>query len=229
MRPPICAICDNDFRASMSEEGLVSFKLSDKEIEENKRFEDSKITGHPAGLEWFCKDHYEKAKKLSHLTKREAIKQMSLPVYLNESTVSIEESNVIALFNVINKNWDEIIEFFIEDKNIRLMKPTLKQDKSWSPMDNCVPPNCPYVLNAENKVEQGLTSITNHYYVSYWNENEVSNSQYSFQVIIESKSIFGISTYSSGQDKIDSITLVSNELSKIEFEEVKNKLLRLLR
>ena len=76
MRPPICAICDDDFRGSMSEGGLVSFKLSEKEIEENKKFEDSQITGHPAGLEWFCKEHYTLAKKYSHLTKSNAIKKI---------------------------------------------------------------------------------------------------------------------------------------------------------
>lgn len=77
MRPPICAICDNDFRGTMSEGGLVQFKLSEEDVETNKKFEDSRISGHPAGLEWFCKDHFQSAKKLTHLTKQEALKQMA--------------------------------------------------------------------------------------------------------------------------------------------------------
>lgn len=71
MRPPICAICDKDF---YFQGGLVQFALSEKEKEEMKRFEEPDFVGHPPGLEWFCGEHIEAAKSLSHLTISEAFK-----------------------------------------------------------------------------------------------------------------------------------------------------------
>ena len=38
MKPPICEICDHDFWASISEGGLVHFKLIEADIQYNKRF-----------------------------------------------------------------------------------------------------------------------------------------------------------------------------------------------
>lgn len=74
MKPPICAVCFRDFRSSISEGGLVRFKLTQANIEHNKRFEKPGFVGHKAGQEWFCKNHYEAAKKLQHLTFSEAVK-----------------------------------------------------------------------------------------------------------------------------------------------------------
>ncbi len=73
MRPPICVICHNDFRASANEGGLVKFKTTDKEKKYNQRMKNEKITGHPSGLEWFCGEHYALAKTYQHLAKAEAI------------------------------------------------------------------------------------------------------------------------------------------------------------
>lgn len=76
MKPPICAIFDHDFGASISEGGLVHFKLTEADILYNKRFEQSGFFGHPAGAYWFCKKHYEKAKEYQELTFSEAIKKI---------------------------------------------------------------------------------------------------------------------------------------------------------
>jgi hypothetical protein len=74
MRPPICAICHKDFRTNASEGGLLEFKLTEKDKEELKRFEKQGFVGHPPATEWFCGEHYDKAKKLTHLTLTEAYK-----------------------------------------------------------------------------------------------------------------------------------------------------------
>ncbi len=71
MRPPICAICDKHF---FNEGGLVQFALTEKDEETIKIMEEKGYIGHPPGLEWFCGEHYEKAKSLSNLTLAEAMK-----------------------------------------------------------------------------------------------------------------------------------------------------------
>ncbi len=78
MKPPICKICDRDFVASISEGGLVYFKLTEADIQYNKRFEQLGFVGHPAGQAWFCRDHYKMAKKLSGLSKGEELKKFNL-------------------------------------------------------------------------------------------------------------------------------------------------------
>lgn len=76
MRPPICIICDTDFRDSFAEGDYVQFKLTDDDIKHNKRMEASQLTGHPAGVEWFCKDHIDQARRNKNLTLNEALKIM---------------------------------------------------------------------------------------------------------------------------------------------------------
>ncbi|GAB5554619.1 MAG: hypothetical protein Sapg2KO_42100 [Saprospiraceae bacterium] len=73
MRPPICAICFARFSPGSTEGGLVYFKLSQEEAEFNQRMKEQRKVGHPAGREWFCEQHVEKAKTFTHLTLKEAI------------------------------------------------------------------------------------------------------------------------------------------------------------
>lgn len=72
MKPPICYICNKDFRNTISEGGLVTFTLSKKDQNYNKRFKEKGFVGHKASTEWFCKEHYKAAKKYSHLTLSQA-------------------------------------------------------------------------------------------------------------------------------------------------------------
>jgi hypothetical protein len=76
MRPPICYLCDLDFRDSDSEGGLVQFKLTESDKESNKRLLDSRMTGHPSGSEWFCQEHLEQAQRYKHLTLKQALRLM---------------------------------------------------------------------------------------------------------------------------------------------------------
>lgn len=73
MMPPICVICDSDFREIPREGGLLSFKLTPEEAEFNKRFDERGFTGHPAGLHWFCGKHIDIAKQYTELTSAEAL------------------------------------------------------------------------------------------------------------------------------------------------------------
>jgi hypothetical protein len=75
MRPPECAICGKDFDLD-SGGGLVHFKkrFSDRVWERKMNRTDS--IGHPPYAEWFCGEHYEKAKELSDLTIDKAMEQL---------------------------------------------------------------------------------------------------------------------------------------------------------
>jgi len=77
MRPPICAICDKDFRTDINEGGLLHFKLSEKDKLILEKMKEPGFVCHPPATEWFCSEHYEKAKKLTHLTLAEAIAKLN--------------------------------------------------------------------------------------------------------------------------------------------------------
>ena len=72
MRPPNCRICDKKLK-DMDDGGLVYFKKRPSDIEWEKRMEKIGGVGHPPYAEWFCKNHYEKAKELRHLPINEAL------------------------------------------------------------------------------------------------------------------------------------------------------------
>lgn len=78
MRPPECALCDQEYDESESLKGwdLVQFKETEEQKIRNQRFEDSDITGHPEALEWFCPKHLPFAKKYSHLYYGDALDKM---------------------------------------------------------------------------------------------------------------------------------------------------------
>ncbi len=67
MRPPYCAFCDT-FIETPEAGDLVQFSdyapLPDD------------MTGHPEGLEWFCREHLPAAAALSHLTLGEALRAL---------------------------------------------------------------------------------------------------------------------------------------------------------
>ena len=76
MMPPMCQVC-----------GFGLFDLpADKDISDafsTVTFSDyvplpdnDQITGHPEGVVWFCSRHLAAAQKLSHLTTREALRQL---------------------------------------------------------------------------------------------------------------------------------------------------------
>jgi hypothetical protein len=72
MKPPICELCDKDFRKELetdqSSGGLVCF--SDlKPLDEG-------LVGHPQGAAWFCKEHYQDAQFLSELSMSMAMEQL---------------------------------------------------------------------------------------------------------------------------------------------------------
>jgi len=66
MKPPECCICGKDLR--MVDEGeLVYFEKTTSDIEWDKMMEEKDWTGHPPYAEWFCGEHYPKAKELQNL------------------------------------------------------------------------------------------------------------------------------------------------------------------
>ncbi len=75
MKPPICTICNKRFKPS-EKQGLIRFKLSEKDKEFNKKFEEKGFVGHKAGEDWFCETHYKVALKYKHLSLTEAYKQI---------------------------------------------------------------------------------------------------------------------------------------------------------
>ena len=73
MKPPICEICHEDF---FEKGGLIYFKEDEADIAHNKILNQPGYVGHPSNAFWFCEKHYENAKKLQHLTKKEAFKRL---------------------------------------------------------------------------------------------------------------------------------------------------------
>jgi hypothetical protein len=76
MEPPICALCGKDFRHSENEGGLVYFSMTEKDKAWHDRQREKGFIGHPPEAAWFCGEHYEEAKKLSHLTRPGAMKRL---------------------------------------------------------------------------------------------------------------------------------------------------------
>ncbi|MBD3350154.1 MAG: hypothetical protein GF364_01555 [Candidatus Lokiarchaeota archaeon] len=74
MRPPICAICDKRF--APNEGGLVYFKKRESDKKWYKRAKEEYIIGHPPNAEWFCEDHYVKAKEYENLPLHEALEKL---------------------------------------------------------------------------------------------------------------------------------------------------------
>ena len=74
MRPPICAICDKDFD-DLERGGLVCFKKRPSDIEWDVKMETGMV-GHPPYAEWFCEEHYSRAKELENLPIDEAMKAL---------------------------------------------------------------------------------------------------------------------------------------------------------
>jgi hypothetical protein len=72
MRPPICAICDKEF-FDLEKGGLVYFKKRPSDIEWAIKMEEKGMVGHPPYAEWFCEEHYAKAKELENFTIDEAM------------------------------------------------------------------------------------------------------------------------------------------------------------
>ena len=74
MLPPICGICDLDFRHELESDkssgGLVKFS-------DYKQLS-GQVTGHPNGLAWFCAKHLKDAEYLSSLPQSVAIAQLLL-------------------------------------------------------------------------------------------------------------------------------------------------------
>ena len=72
MRPPICAVCDRDFRDDLEDNDLAGDVVTFIDYEDLPEG----MVGHPKGVEWFCSKHIKKAKILSHLSSKVAIYQI---------------------------------------------------------------------------------------------------------------------------------------------------------
>jgi len=75
MKPPVCCICDKNLDYP-DEGGLIYFKKRSSDNKWDKRMEEKGMVGHPPYVEWFCKEHYEKANELKDLVIDEAMKQL---------------------------------------------------------------------------------------------------------------------------------------------------------
>lgn len=67
MKPPICCICHK--RLDYPDDGgLIYFKKRRSDKEWQNMMEKKGMVGHPPYAEWFCVEHYKKAKELKNLT-----------------------------------------------------------------------------------------------------------------------------------------------------------------
>ncbi|WXG41888.1 MAG: hypothetical protein WED07_14170 [Candidatus Freyarchaeum deiterrae] len=77
MKPPICRICLKRFDPQ-KEGGLVYFKKIASDLEWDEKMKKPGMTGHPPYADWFCGEHYKKAKKLEKLTIQEALEKLRM-------------------------------------------------------------------------------------------------------------------------------------------------------
>jgi len=75
MKPPVCCICDKRLDYP-DEAGLIYFKKRPSDKKWDKRMEENGMVGHPPYAEWFCGDHYAKAKELKDMTIDKAMKML---------------------------------------------------------------------------------------------------------------------------------------------------------
>ena len=71
MRPPICAVCGSSDKVK-----LISFSLTKEDDKWKKRKKRVGGIGQPPWQEYFCKEHYEGASKLTHLTLPKALDEL---------------------------------------------------------------------------------------------------------------------------------------------------------
>lgn len=76
MEPPICYVCDLDFRDTEFRDdaesgGLVSFQPAPDQRELPEGW-----VGHPEHLGWFCKAHWSAAHELRSLTRSAALARL---------------------------------------------------------------------------------------------------------------------------------------------------------
>jgi len=67
MKPPMCELCGRRFDPSDGG-GLVHF-ADEKSLPNG-------MTGHPHGVEWYCKRHYDAAEGLHHFTYADAMRAL---------------------------------------------------------------------------------------------------------------------------------------------------------
>ena len=76
MQPPKCAICNKVSRSKLDGFKLVRFTLSEEQKAFNLEMKETGKVGHPRGVDWFCEDHYGRAKELKNRSNIEAVKIM---------------------------------------------------------------------------------------------------------------------------------------------------------
>ena len=68
----------------MDHGGLVYFKKSEEQLRSEKENEGSFFVGHPDNQEWFCKEHFEKARSVNYMTRKEALAVLTIQDNLEE-------------------------------------------------------------------------------------------------------------------------------------------------
>jgi hypothetical protein len=74
MRPPVCAICDEDLMED--EGGIIYFKKRFSDKVWDRKMERIHGVGHPPYAEWFCEKHITLAKEVEHLTIDKALQEI---------------------------------------------------------------------------------------------------------------------------------------------------------
>lgn len=75
MRPPICRVCNKRMEED-DKGGLIYFAKRPSDEEWGEKMKEKGWIGHPPYADWFCEDHYDKAKEFSHLSIDKAMKEM---------------------------------------------------------------------------------------------------------------------------------------------------------
>lgn len=129
MRPPICCICRARFSPSKTEGGLVYFKLSEADEKFNNRMKEKRMVGHPAGRDWFCELHIEKAKTFKHLTLKEALTLIKEKPAIQFQNIHLSTDRLV-LRPVLSKDKAMVFQLRADpDINRYIIRDLMKEDQ----------------------------------------------------------------------------------------------------
>ncbi len=124
----------------------------------------------------------------------------------------------------VRENWNPLISLITQEHNDPASKPIASETIQWNPMDNCGPPNCPYVKHLYLKHNNEYLEVNSYCAISVLGSD--CNVTYSFDIRLRQGLNFSFSTYT--VDSSDTFSFLdfnssinSNKLNEISIEIIK--------
>jgi hypothetical protein len=193
MRPPVCAICDQDL---VSGGGTVRFVSRDSDLAWRVRAQQPGFVGHPPDTEWFCDAHIAAARqRAATLTIDVALREIRELVSPATDGTRRDTSGETAAIN-----WPEIgaVELILRDNFAELARiltladapVTTNDERRWMPADGAVPPDCPFILTSTRRVVGDDQSLELRFERSHLSESDIARA--SIELVARGRKEFSI-------------------------------------